>query len=50
MNVRDFVSVSETDRRSILRNLKDDQYDEIMRVCASYPVIQMDAHVKSTTS
>lgn len=46
LNVRDFVSIPDLDRRSVLRNLTDEQYDDIMRVCACYPVIDMKVNIK----
>jgi hypothetical protein len=35
------VAAKDADRRSILRHLTDEQYDDIMRVCETYPHIEM---------
>jgi translocation protein SEC63 len=45
-SIRQFVVMNDSDRRSILRNLTDEQYDDIMRVCAQYPHVDMDVKVK----
>ena len=38
--------MNDSDRRSILRNLTDEHYDDIMRVCSYYPHIEMEVKVK----
>lgn len=38
--------MNDSDRRSVLRHLTDEQYDDIMRVCQYYPLIEMDVNVK----
>jgi translocation protein SEC63 len=45
-SIRQFVAMNDSDRRSILRNLTDEQYDDIMRVCSCYPHVEMDVKVK----
>lgn len=37
--------MKDIDRRSILRNLADEQYEDILRVCKSYPYIEMKTKV-----
>lgn len=49
-SIRDFVTMPEPDRRSVLRNLTDEQYDDIMRVCKCYPIIDVKCHVKSKST
>ncbi|RNA03877.1 translocation SEC63-like protein, partial [Brachionus plicatilis] len=44
-NIKQFVQTSDSDRRSILRNLTDEQYDDIMRVCTYYPNVEMNYKV-----
>ena len=39
--------MSDSDRKSVLRHLDVEQYDDIMRVCEFYPLIDMDVKVKS---
>jgi hypothetical protein len=39
--VKQFVAARDSERRSILRHLTDEQYDDIMRVCESFPHIEM---------
>ena len=38
--------MKDEDRRSILRHLTNEQYDDIIRVSSSYPLINMDVKVK----
>jgi translocation protein SEC63 len=40
------LAISHEDRRSILRNLTDEQYADIMRVCSFYPHVEMDANLQ----
>ena len=39
--IKQFVATKDADRRSILRYLTDEQYDDIMRVCEYYPHVEM---------
>jgi hypothetical protein len=39
--------MSDLDRRSVLRHLNDEQYDDIMRTCECYPLVNMDVKIKS---
>ena len=39
--------MKDDDRRSVLRHLTNEQYDDIMRVCSSYPYVEMNVKVKS---
>lgn len=39
--IKQFVATKDSDRRSILRYLTDEQYDDIMRVCEYYPHVEM---------
>jgi translocation protein SEC63 len=41
LNIRQFVATKDSDRRSILRNLTDEQYDDIMKVCEIMPYVRM---------
>ncbi len=36
------MAAKDSERRSILRHLTDEQYDDIMRVCETYPHIEMN--------
>jgi translocation protein SEC63 len=45
-DIKEFVKMKDADRRSILRNLTNDQYEDIMRVCARYPLIEMHVNPK----
>ena len=38
--------MKDSDRRSILRHLTNEQYDDIIRVSSSYPLIEMDVKTK----
>ncbi len=42
--------MKDSDRRSILRHLTNEQYDDILRVSSSYPLIDMDCKVKGYKS
>ncbi|CAF1011511.1 unnamed protein product [Brachionus calyciflorus] len=44
-NIKQFVQANDSDRRSILRHLTDEQYDDIMRVCSYYPHVDMTCKV-----
>lgn len=46
LNIKEFVTMNDSDRRSVLRHLTDEQYDDIMRVCSYYPLVDMDVKVK----
>lgn len=46
-NIRQFVATDHEERRSILRNLSDEQYDDVMRVCSNYPYVEIDAKIQS---
>lgn len=39
--IRDLVKMEEEDRRALLRTLTDDEYRDVMNVCAIMPNIQM---------
>lgn len=41
-DIKQFVQTKDADRRSILRHLTNEQYDDITRVCDSYPLIHMN--------
>lgn len=41
-DIKQFVQMKDVDRRSIVRHLTDEQYEDIMRVCSSYPLIHMN--------
>jgi hypothetical protein len=45
--IKQFVTMKDADRRSVLRYLSDEQYEDIMRVCSSYPNIDMNVEFKS---
>lgn len=45
-NIKQFVQSNDSDRRSILRHLTDEQYDDIMRVCSYYPHIEMNSKIQ----
>lgn len=45
-DIKQFVQMNDAERRSILRHLTDEQYEDVMRVCASYPLIQMNVNPK----
>lgn len=45
-DIKQFVSMKDSDRRSILRHLTNEQYDDIIRVCSSYPLITMDVNIQ----
>lgn len=47
--IKQFVTMKDADRRSVLRYLSDEQYEDIMRVCSSYPNIEMNVDFKSTS-
>jgi translocation protein SEC63 len=40
-DIKQFVQTKDADRRSILRHLTDEQYEDVINVCASYPLIDM---------
>lgn len=44
-NIKQFVETSDSERRSILRNLTDEQYDDILRVCSNYPSVELTCKV-----
>jgi translocation protein SEC63 len=41
-SIEEFVKMREEDRRNMLRNMSDDDYRDVMNVCASMPYIQMN--------
>jgi translocation protein SEC63 len=45
-DIKQFVSMKDADRRSILRHLTNEQYEDILRVAGSYPLIEMDVKTK----
>jgi translocation protein SEC63 len=45
-SIQQFCEMKDEDRRSIFRNLTDDQYSDIMRVCASMPLIDFDVQTE----
>lgn len=45
-DIKQFVQMEDCDRRSILRHLTNEQYEDIMRVCSSYPLIDMTVNTK----
>merc|ERR1712127_1078601 len=45
--IKQFVSqMTDDERRSVLRHLSDEQYDDIMRICEIYPLVEMDVKMK----
>ncbi len=46
-NIRQFIAMDNEERRSTLRNLTDEQYEDIMRVCHFYPHVEITAEIKS---
>ncbi|KAI8791769.1 translocation protein SEC63 homolog [Biomphalaria glabrata] len=40
-HIRDFVNMKDEDRRMMLRNLSDNEYLDVMTVCANMPYIEM---------
>lgn len=40
-HIRDFVSMDDEDRRSMLRSLSDNEYLDVMTVCAYLPYVEM---------
>lgn len=45
-DIKSFVQMNDEDRRSILRYLTDDQYEDIIRVCGTYPLINLDYKIQ----
>nr|XP_046155170.1 translocation protein SEC63 homolog [Oncorhynchus gorbuscha] len=45
-SLQDLVSLKDSDRRSMLRFLGDEKYDEVMAVLASFPSITMDTKLQ----
>lgn len=41
-DIKQFAQMNEEDRRSVVRHLTDEQYADVMRVCANYPLVSMD--------
>ena len=39
--IKDLVRMEEEDRRALLRTLSDDEYRDVMNVCATMPNIEM---------
>ncbi|XP_031550222.1 translocation protein SEC63 homolog [Actinia tenebrosa] len=50
-SIKQLVSMKEEERRSLLRNLSNEEYKDIINVCWTFPVIEMDirAHVLDDT-
>ncbi len=49
-SIKQFVSLREEERRSLLRSLTDDEYRDVMNVCASMPNVSMEVTSKGTYS
>lgn len=45
-NIRHFVAMNNEDRRLLLRTLSDEQYQDVMNVCCSFPSLDMEVKVK----
>lgn len=41
--IREFVGMNNTDRRLLLRTLSDEQYEDVLNVCSSFPHLEVDA-------
>lgn len=41
-DIKSFAQMNEEDRRSVVRHLTDEQYADVMRVVAAYPLVGMD--------
>ena len=45
-SIKQFVSMKEDERRALLRNFTDDEYRDVMNVCASLPNVTMEVSSK----
>lgn len=45
-SIRQFVSMDNTERRQLLRTLSDEQYQDVLNVCRSFPHLNVDVKVK----
>ena len=45
-SIKQLVTMKEDDRRSLMRNLTDDQYRDVMNVCATMPHVDLDVESK----
>ena len=45
-SIKQFVSMKEEERRSLLRSFTDDEYRDVMNVCARLPNITMEVSSK----
>uniref|UniRef100_A0A7M5XBC5 J domain-containing protein n=1 Tax=Clytia hemisphaerica TaxID=252671 RepID=A0A7M5XBC5_9CNID len=41
--IRQFVGMNNTDRRMLLRTLSDEQYQDVLNVCSSFPHLEIEA-------
>lgn len=39
--IRDLVAMEEEERRSLLRSLSDEEYQDVINVCATLPNVEM---------
>jgi len=46
--IQQFCEMKEDDRRGILKALGDDQFEDVMKVCGSMPLIDFKVHVEGT--
>ena len=46
--IRDLVRMEEEDRRALLRTLTDDEYRDVMNVCATMPNVEMTIKSEGT--
>lgn len=44
--IQQFCEMKDEDRRNLLKALADDQYNDVMKVCASMPLIDFKVHVE----
>lgn len=49
-SLQDLVSLKDSDRRSMLRFLGEEKYDEVMAVLGSFPHITMDIKLQGWSS
>lgn len=45
-DIKQFVQMNDEERRSILRYLTDEQYEDVLRVCGTYPLIDLDHRIQ----
>jgi translocation protein SEC63 len=48
-SIQQFCEMKDEDRRAILKSLTSDQYVDVMKVCASMPLIDFNVHVEGRT-